>query len=323
MKQDFIKQQERDALIRQMKSVYTPEMIEDATKAAEAAGVMVPSVRGKDGTGYDIFSLLLKERIVMVNGQVEPAMAAVVMAQLRFLAFDDKDKNIDMLINSPGGSVIDGTAIYDVMRSISAPITTVGLGLQASMGSILMAGGDKRMMSKNAKLMIHSIASGTQGKLSEQEISLEVTRRLFEDMKAVYIRHIGLNEKFWDLICAKDTWLTADQAKKMGFIEKIYEGANGGKKAPFDASADAFLKAAQDKRDADVVGKPTQELKEMFLGTADNDGIGERRRAEAIVELSQRSEFWTDELKAVKAAEAKASKASNDDKPAQNRRFGQ
>ncbi len=323
MKQDFTREQERADLVRQMKAVYTPEMIDEATKAAEAAGVMVPSVRGKDGTGYDIFSLLLKERIVMVNGQVEPAMAAVVMAQLRFLAFDDKDKNIDMLINSPGGSVIDGTAIYDVMRSISAPITTVGLGLQASMGSILMAGGDKRMMSKNAKLMIHSIASGTQGKLSEQEISLEVTRRLFEDMKAVYIRHIGLNEKFWDLICAKDTWLTADQAKKMGFIEKIYEGANGGKKAPFEASADAFLKAAQDKRDADVVGKPTAELKEMFLGTADQDGIGERRRAEAIVELSQRPEFWTEELKAVKAAEAKASKASNDDtKPAQ-RRFGQ
>ncbi|MBU6475786.1 MAG: ATP-dependent Clp protease proteolytic subunit [Alphaproteobacteria bacterium] len=318
MKNDFKATQDEAALIRQMQSVYSTE---EVVKAAEGAGVMVPSVRDKDGTGYDIFSLLLKSRVIVVNSQVESTMAAVIVAQLRFLNDADPSKPIDMLINSPGGSVIDGCAIYDTMRSISAPVRTVGLGMQASMGSILMAGGDERLMARNAKLMIHSIGSGTQGKLSEQEISLEVTRRLFEDMKAVYIRHIGLNEKFWDLICAKDTWLSADQALKMGFIDKIYTGSN--KPARFDAAADAFLKAAQDKREADVAGKSTQELKEMFLGTADADSMGERRRAEAIVELSQRPEFWTDELKAVKAKQAAASKVSNDDRPnvAQPRRY--
>ncbi len=298
-----------------MKAVYTPEMMEQARSAIDASGVMVPSVRGKDGTGYDIFSLLLKDRIIVINSQVEPAMAAVTIAQLRYLNEVDSQKPIDVLINTPGGSVIAGRAIYDTMRSIEAPVRTVGLGMQASMGSILMAGGDVRLMAKGASLMIHSIASGTQGELSAQEIDMEQTRRLFDDMKSIYIRHIGLNERFWDLMCAKNTWLSAEQALKIGFINDIYKGSD--KTAPFDSAADAFLKAKQDRREADVAGKSTMDLIFMFLGTADDDGIGERRRAEALVELAQRQEFWTPELAAMKKTQAATSKATNDNKQQQ------
>jgi ATP-dependent Clp protease, protease subunit len=278
-------------------------------------GAYVPSVIETDANGnrsaHDLFSLLLKQRIVLLQGQVDDSMAAVACASLLYLdsaASGEAGKNIEVHIDSPGGSVIAGMAIYDVMRSISSPVTTIGMGMQASMGSILLAGGDTRMMTKGSKLMIHSIGSGTEGKQADQEISLDSARRLFVDLKAVYIRHIGLTDKFWDLTCAHDTWFSAEQAKKMGFIhEIIQENSSPQKKAPFEASAQQYLEFNQAARD-NRVPKSTDEIKDLLQATSSNTGEGERLRPELLVELAQRPEFWTPELKAQKRAAA----ASND-----------
>ena len=303
LKREFNDNQAEQAVIAKMQAVMSVDDAKAMLAAAAEQGVMVPSVRDADGTGYDIFSLLLKERIIMVNGQVEPAMASVIQAQLLFLdSVTDKSdvKEIRMFINSPGGSVIDGAAIYDTMRAIKSHVRTVGLGMQASMGSILLAGGDSRSMTSSSLLMIHSIGSRTEGKLNEQEIDLERTRRLFDDMKAVYIRHIGLTKEFWDLCCAKDTWFTAEQALKMGYIDNVFLGAN--KPAKYSKSADAFLKATQDARDAQVPND-IHDIKHLLLGTSADDGKGERLRAELLVALSQKPEYWTEEKQREYAAE--------------------
>src|SRR5690606_36708628 len=123
----------------------------------------VPTVRDKDGSGYDIYSLLLKERVNVVQGQVETSMASTINAQLKFLEVEDPTSPITMLINSPGGSVVDGLAIADIMRSIKCPVQTVGNGMQASMGSILLVAGDQRSTYPNAGLLIRQIMGGSSG----------------------------------------------------------------------------------------------------------------------------------------------------------------
>lgn len=278
------------------------------------ANRIVPHVTETDSSGrtvgYDLFSLLMKQRIVLLEGGVDETMASIACASLLYLASDasgDKKGEITVHINSPGGSVLAGNAIYDVMRTIEAPVTTIGVGIQASMGSILLAAGDTRKMTRSSKLMIHSIGSGTEGKLVDQEISLEVTRRLFDDMKAIYVRHIGLTPDYWDLICAKDTWLTADQAKKMGFIDEVITG--DAKPTPYEKHASDFLKAAQDAREAEIP-KTRAGIEKLLLGTSSNSGKGERLRAECLVALAQMPEFWTTAKKKIMAAEGKA--ASND-----------
>src|SRR5436190_1589176 len=116
-----------------MKEEFNPKA--EAPETSNDSGVLVPSVRGKDGTGYDIFSQVLNDtRTIVVQGQVEAGMAGVIIAQLKYLEFKDQKAPIQMLVNSPGGSIVDGLAIYDVMRQVKCPITTIGIGMQASMG---------------------------------------------------------------------------------------------------------------------------------------------------------------------------------------------
>jgi len=281
----------------------------------------VPTVTELDANGrpvgYDLFSRLMKDRIVLLDGEVNDAMASIACASLLFLAHIDKDgspiggkqaPNIDVYINSPGGSVLAGAAIYDVMRSINAPVTTIGIGMQASMGSILLAAGDKRVMTRGSKLMIHSIGSGTQGKQAEQEISLDSARRLFEDMKAVYIRHIGLTDDFWDKCCAHDTWFSADQAKRMGFIDEIIVGDR--KPAPFESAASAY-QAFNAKSREDDVPKTEDGILDLLQATSKNAGKGERIRPELLVALAQMAKYQTPELQAKKAAQAAPAAPAN------------
>jgi ATP-dependent Clp protease protease subunit len=268
---------------------------------------IVPTVTESDEKGtraYDLFSLLMKQRIVLLEGGVDEGMASIACASLLYLnssASGAPGEEIKVHINSPGGSVIAGQAIYDTMRAIQAPVTTIGYGMQASMGSILLAAGDTRKMTKGSKLMIHSIASQTQGKLAEQEIGLEVTRRLFEEMKAIYTAHIGLTPQFWDLACANDSWFSADQAKKMGFIHEIITGDR--KPAPYGKAAADFLKAAADERESKLP-KKVEELEKMLHHTG-GDKTGELR-AEVLTALSQFPKYWTKEKQAEMAAQAKA-----------------
>ena len=137
---------------------------------------LVPNVivRTRDGErGYDIYSRLLEDRIIFLGEGVNEQTANVVVAQLLHLANEDPDKDIQLYINSPGGSVYDGLAIYDTMQYIKPDVQTIGIGLQASMGAFLLSAGakGKRFVLPNARVMIHQPSSGTQGKVTEQEIS--------------------------------------------------------------------------------------------------------------------------------------------------------
>lgn len=304
----FNKEVEEGKLIQQMAAVMSPD---DAAAALEASGVLVPSVRDKDGTGYDIFSLLLKERIVMVSGQVESGMASVIIAQLKFLEatppLDGKDNSITMLIDSPGGSVIAGFAIIDAMETLDCPVTTVGLGLQASMGSHILAAGDYRMMAPKASLMVHGAASQTEGKVTGQHNDLDAVDRLVEQGYANYIRHIGLTGEFWEK-CDKESWFSAKQALEMGFIHEIYTGQGESKKALLaNDSAEQYLAKKAAEKEARV---PKTEL-EIVLALADNK-LGNEIRPELLVALSKCETYWTPELKAKKAAEAKKAPSAND-----------
>jgi len=289
-------------------------------------GIPIPTVTELEGgrmVGYDLFSRLMKDRIVMLLGQVDGSMSAVACASLLFLAHIDKDgapitdgskaPPIQVFIDSPGGSVIAGNAIYDTMRSINAEVITVGMGMQASMGSVLLAAGDVRKMTRSSKLMIHAMSSGTNGDISGQHISLDFTDRLSDEGNAIYVRHIGLTAKFWELACAapEGTWLSADQALKMGFIHEVITGDR--KLAPYEKAAADFLRAAQDKRESAVAGKTLDELKEMLFRTGGKGGEAERSRPEVIVALSQMPEFWTEEKKMEMAAKAAVAAPANDD----------
>ncbi len=261
-------------------------------------GLPIPAVRDEDG-GYDVLSRLLKDRIVLAMGGVDAGMMVSIVAQLKFLEAVDAKKEIIMMVNSPGGSVIDGLAIYDTMRNISCPITTFGIGMQASMGSILMAGGDKRVMSPNAKLLVHSLSSGTQGTYADQALNLDFSERLFDDLKAVYVARLGFTPEFCDLFCAQDTWLTADQAIKIGYIHgvsTITDPEVAAKKAdPYASAAQAFLKAKQDTRVSKVAGLSSDELIRKLTMSKKEDA---ELRPEIITELGSRPESWVAERRA-------------------------
>lgn len=145
--------------------------------------ILIPTVIEQEGRyerAYDIYSRLLKDRIIMLGSDVNPTTANIVVAQLLFLNAEDPKKDIHFYINSPGGSVSDGLAIYDTMQHVSAPVATYGMGLQASMGAFLLSSGakGKRFILPNSRVMIHQVSSGTQGTATDMEISLKETIRL-------------------------------------------------------------------------------------------------------------------------------------------------
>ena len=157
---------------------------------------LVPNVivRTRDGErGYDIYSRLLEDRIIFLGEEVTEMTANVVVAQLLHLANENPDKDIQLYINSPGGSVYDGLAIYDTMQYIAPDVQTIGIGLQASMGAFLLSSGakGKRFVLPNARVMIHQPSSGTRGKVTDQEISLRESIALKERLAAIMADNTG------------------------------------------------------------------------------------------------------------------------------------
>jgi len=187
-------------------------------------GAFVPTIEEQEGgrtTRWDLFSRLLTERIIRLDGQVDGSMAAVAQASLQYLDSVDNKKPIRMIINSPGGSVLDGLVIYDTMREIEAPVHTQGYGMMASMGSLLLVGGDKRAASKNSSIMIHAIASRTEGKIQDQEVGLENTDRLYKILADIYVAHTGIpEEKVYELL-ERDNWLTPEEGMKLNLIDEV------------------------------------------------------------------------------------------------------
>ena len=279
--------------------------------------VLVPSVRDKDGTGYDIFSLLLKERIIVVQGQVETAMAGVIISQLKYLESLDSKAPIRMMINSPGGSVFDGLAIYDVMREVACPIETIGNGMQASMGSILLVGGDTRSTTKNSGVLVHQVMGGTEGgtQHSDFEISAASMAHLHERLKSIYVEFTGLNHKFWDIVGERDSWLTAEQAMKIGFIHGIVEDHKPGGKYAADAvrSGKDGLQGALNKASQEYIAKMSaDDIAKAINSASAAGGVYARVRGELIVKLAEFPEFWTETKKLEMAAAVKSANIAND-----------
>lgn len=187
---------------------------------------LVPNVivRTRDGErGYDIYSRLLEDRIIFLGEDVNEHTANVVVAQLLHLANEDPEKDIMLYINSPGGSVYDGLAIYDTMQYIKPDIQTVGIGLQASMGAFLLSSGTKgkRSLLPSSRVMIHQPSSGTQGKVTDQEISLREAIRLKELLAEKMAKNTGQPLKKVKEDMERDFWMSADEAKQYGIVDQV------------------------------------------------------------------------------------------------------
>lgn len=187
---------------------------------------LVPNVivKTRDGErGYDIYSRLLEDRIIFLNEDVNEHTASVVVAQLLHLANEDSTKDINLYINSPGGSVYDGLAIFDTMNFIKPDVATYGIGLQASMGAFLLAAGTKgkRHLLPNSRVMIHQPSSGTQGKVTDQEISLREALALKQKLAEIMAKNTGQKlEKVKDDM-ERDFWMSATDAKKYGIVDTV------------------------------------------------------------------------------------------------------
>lgn len=187
---------------------------------------LVPNVivKTRDGErGYDIYSRLLEDRIIFLGEEVNEHTANVIVAQLLHLANEDPDKDIHLYINSPGGSVYDGLAIYDTMNFIKPDVATYGIGLQASMGAFLLSSGakGKRHLLPNARVMIHQPSSGTQGKVTDQEISLKEAIELKEKLAAMMAKNTGQKLAKVKADMERDFWMSAEQAKEYGVVDDV------------------------------------------------------------------------------------------------------
>lgn len=189
---------------------------------------LVPTVVEETNRGeraYDIYSRLLKERIVFLGDQVTPETANLVVAQLLFLANEDPKRDIKLYINSPGGSVYDGLAIIDTMRYIKPNVQTIGIGLQASMGAMLLSCGakGKRFILPNARVMIHQPSSGTEGKITDQEIALKEGIYLKKRLAEIFAENTGKDLKQVEKDMDRDNWMSAEEAKAYGIVDEVID----------------------------------------------------------------------------------------------------
>lgn len=187
---------------------------------------LVPNVivKTRDGErGYDIYSRLLEDRIIFLGEEVNEHTANVVVAQLLHLANEDPTKDIQLYINSPGGSVYDGLAIYDTMQYIKPDVQTIGIGLQASMGAFLLSSGakGKRFVLPNSRVMIHQPSSGTQGKVTDQEITLREALELKERLAEIMAKNTGQKIDKVKADMERDFWMSADAAVKYGVADEV------------------------------------------------------------------------------------------------------
>ncbi len=183
--------------------------------------VVEQSSRGE--RSYDIYSRLLKDRIVFVTGQIDDYMANLIIAQLLFLEAEDPSKDIHLYINSPGGSVSSGMAIYDTMQYIKPDVSTICIGMAASMASVLLAAGTpgKRFALPYSRVMIHQPLGGAQGQASDIEIHAREILRIREEMTDILVKHTGQAKKKIQQDTERDHFLTSAEAKEYGLIDEV------------------------------------------------------------------------------------------------------
>lgn len=187
---------------------------------------LIPSVIEKTSNGeraYDIYSRLLKDRIIFLGTEIDDGVANAVIAQLLFLESQDKEKDITLYINSPGGSVTAGLAIYDTMHYIKPAVSTVCVGMAASMGAVLLAGGaaGKRFALPNAEVMIHQVLGGVNGQASDIKIHAERILAVRDNLNEILAKHTGKPMKVVAVDTERDNFMTAKEAQKYGIIDKV------------------------------------------------------------------------------------------------------
>jgi ATP-dependent Clp protease, protease subunit len=189
---------------------------------------LVPMVVEQTSRGeraFDIFSRLLKERIIFVTGGVEDGLASLVTAQLLFLESENPKREIAMYINSPGGIVTSGLAIYDTMQYIRSPVSTVCMGQAASMGSLLLAAGEKgsRIALPNARIMVHQPSGGFRGQASDIERHAEDIIATKRRLNEIYVKHTGQPYERVEKTLDRDHFMTAEEARAFGIVDRVYE----------------------------------------------------------------------------------------------------
>jgi len=187
---------------------------------------LIPTVIEKTHSGeraFDIYSRLLNERIIFLGDEVNHQTANSVVAQLLHLAHEDAEADIKLYINSPGGSVYDGLAIYDTIQYIAPDVQTIGIGLQASMGAFLLSSGTKgkRVALGNSRIMIHQPSSGTQGKVTDQEISLRESLFLKQRLNEILAQNTGKTVRQIEKDSDRDFWMSAEEAQAYGLIDTV------------------------------------------------------------------------------------------------------
>ena len=187
---------------------------------------LVPTVIEKSTQGeraYDIYSRLLKERIIFLGDTITDDVANIVIAQLLFLASEDKNKDIKLYVNTPGGSVTAGLAIYDTMQYVKPDVITICVGLAASMGAVLLSAGakGKRLVLPNAEIMLHQVMGGTEGPAADIKIRAEHILKTRDQINKILAKHTGQSLKKIEKDTDRDFYMSAEQAKKYGLVDKI------------------------------------------------------------------------------------------------------
>ena len=198
------------------------------TSSYQTALNLVPMVVEQTSRGeraFDIFSRLLKERIIFVTGGIDDGMAALITSQLLFLESENPKKDVAMYINSPGGYVTSGLAIYDTMQYIRCPISTVCFGQSASMGSLLLAAGEHGMRTclPNARVMLHQPSGGYSGVATDIERHAQDIIDLKQRLNNIYVKHTGQEYDVIERKLDRDTFLTAEEAVEFGIVDKVFE----------------------------------------------------------------------------------------------------
>ncbi|MCF6315539.1 MAG: ATP-dependent Clp protease proteolytic subunit [Marinosulfonomonas sp.] len=190
--------------------------------------IIIPTVEETSARGsirYDIFSRLLKERIIFISGPIHDDMATIIVAQLLFLESENPKKEISMYINSPGGVVTSGLSIYDTMQYIKPKVSTVVIGQAASMGSLLSVAGEPgmRFALPNARIMVHQPSGGYQGQATDIMIHAAETQKIKDQLNKIYVKHTGQTLKTVEKALERDNFMSAEEALAWGHLDKIVE----------------------------------------------------------------------------------------------------
>jgi len=219
-------------------------MIISSDHRQQSQNVLIPTVIESDGRmerAYDIYSRLLKDRIVFIGTPIDDHIANAVIAQMLFLQMQDPKKDISVYINSPGGSVSAGLAIYDTMQFMTCDVTTYCLGMAASMGAVLLCAGTKgkRFALPNSDIMIHQVSGGAQGTASDVERTVEYMYRLKKRLIKIIADHTGKDYETVERDSDRDYYMTAEEAKNYGLVDQVVKSRKEVPKPVLEAAADA------------------------------------------------------------------------------------